>query len=286
MKQILVVNNPNAGRKKALIYKKAVLKYLFNKNLAFKSISINEIENINVEEFDTIIVIGGDGTINKVLPLLINTDKTLGIIPCGTANLLAAKLGIPNNIKNALKIITKERTKKIDVISINDKFCVLRFGLGYDADIICKTPQSLKNKLGYFSYFIAGILFALRLKLQTYHITYDNNEINTKASCIIVANTSNMYKNIVSVCNKCEPDDGLMDVFILKAKNPIEFFIEFLNIIFKHRVNNPRAIYFKTSKLKIDNKWTMGHIDGEKKKIANNLELNIIRNAVNIFQKK
>ena len=286
MKEVLVVNNPNAGRKKALKYKKAVLKYLLNKNLQFKSILIEELENININEFDTIIVIGGDGTINKVLPLLINTDKTLGIIPCGTANLLAAKLGIPNNIKNALKIITKEKTKKIDVISINDKFCVLRFGLGYDADIICKTPQSLKNKLGYFSYFIAGILFALRLKLQKYHITYDNNEINTKASCIIVANTSNMYKNIVSVGNKCEPDDGLMDVFILKAKNPIEFFIEFLNIIFKHRVNNPRAIYFKTSKLKIDNKWTMGHIDGEKKKFGDNLEFNIIRNAVNIFQKK
>ena len=77
-----------------------------------------------------------------------------------------------------LKILEKENTKKIDVISINDKPCILRFGLGYDSDIIGKTPQSLKNKFGYFSYFIAGILFALRLMPQKYHITYDNNEID------------------------------------------------------------------------------------------------------------
>lgn len=284
MKKVLVVSNYRAGRKTAVLNKKTLRKFLYKNSEEFQIIDICAVDNIDTSEFDTIIAMGGDGTINKVLPLVINTDKTLGIIPCGTANLLAAKLGIPTNVKRALKILEKGQAKKIDVISINEKPCVLRFGLGYDSDIICKTPQSIKNKFGYFSYFIAGILFALRLIPKEYNIAYDNNNFDIKASCIIVANAANMYQNLVSVGNKCKLDDGLMDVFILKTKNPIVFFIEFLNIIFKHRTNNPRAIYFKTSNLRISNKWTVGHIDGEKEKLSGDLDFKLLREAINVLQ--
>ena len=64
----------------------------------------------------------------------------------------------------------------------------------------------------------------------------------------------------------------------------ITFFIEILNILFNHRVDSKRAIYFNTSKLKIENKWTMGHIDGEKQKFRGNFECNIIPNAINVIQ--
>lgn len=284
MKNVLVVSNYKAGRKTAVLNKKVLKKFLHRHSEYFQIIDICDLSNIDLSVFDTIIAMGGDGTINRVLPFVVNTDKTLGIIPCGTANLLAAKLGIPNDVKKALKILQQEHSKKIDVISINNKFCILRFGIGYDSDIIGKTPQSLKNKFGYFSYFIAGVLFALRLVPQRYHITYDEyNEIIVDASCIIVANASNMYKNIVSVGNKSELDDGLMDVFVLKVKNPIAFFMEFLNILFKYRCNNSKAMYFKTSKLKIDNKWIMAHIDGEKKKLGGNLCFNVIPKAINVI---
>ena len=283
MKNVLVVSNYRAGRKTAVLNKKTLRKFLYKNSEDFIILDICDVDNIDTSDFDTIIAMGGDGTINKVLPLVINTDKTLGIIPCGTANLLAAKLGIPTNIKRALKILEKGNTQKIDVISINNTPCILRFGLGYDSDIIGKTPQSIKNKFGYFSYFIAGILFALRLIPQEYHIAYDDKEFDIKASCIIVANAANMYQNLVSIGNRCKLDDGLMDVFILKTKNPIVFFIEFLNILFKHRVDSSRAMYFKTSKLRIDNKWTMGHIDGEKKKFKDNFEFSVIEKSVNVL---
>ena len=283
MKKVLVVSNYRAGRKTAVLNKKILRKFLYKNSEDFRIVDICDVDNIDTSEFDTVIAMGGDGTINKVLPLVVNTDKTLGIIPCGTANLLAAKLGISTNIKKALKTLEKKNINKIDVILINNKPCVLRFGLGYDSDIIGKTPQSIKNKFGYFSYFIAGILFALRLIPQEYHINYSDNEFDVKASCIIVANAANMYQNLVSVGNKCKLDDGLMDIFILKTKNPIVFLIDFLNIILKRRVNNSRAIYFKTSDLKIKNKWSMGHIDGEKEKFRGDLEFKVVPSCINIL---
>ena len=283
MENVLLVNNPNSGRRQALKYNKSVLKFLLGKNLRFKSIGIDEIEKTPFDEFDTVLVIGGDGTVNKIIPYVINTDKVIGIIPSGTANLLSAKLKIPANANKALKVIENGKITDIDTLKINDKFSVLRFGLGYDSDIICKTPQSLKNRFGYFAYFLAGILFALRLKQKHYTIFYDDKKLSIVATCIIAANAGNMFRDLFSISQKCELNDRLLDIFILKVKNPIMFFIEFLQIIFDKKSSGSKAMYFQTSNFRIKNDITTGHIDGEKTKFKDDIEINIIPKSVKVF---
>lgn len=282
MNNVLVVVNFSAGRKQAIKYHKNIQKFLLRKQVRFRFVTIDQLNEVNIDEFDTIFSVGGDGTVNKVLPYLVNTNKTLGIIPCGTANLLAAKLGI-NSISKALRVIDKEHIRKIDVMTVNDKLSVLRCGIGYDADIIGKTPQSLKNKFGYFAYFIAGIIFALRLKNKEYLITIDNNKRIIKASCIIVANAGNMYKNLFSIAKDSSLNDGLVDIFILKTQNPISFFIEFLKIMFNIKLNNSRIEYQKAQDLKIKNNYCFAHIDGEKMKFTENLNFKIKNNAIKIY---
>lgn len=283
MKNVLVINNPNAGRKKAAKYKKLVIQFLLRKNCSFKTIEISKLTSTDFEEFDTIFAIGGDGTVNKVIPYIVNTDKVLGIIPCGTANLLAAKLNIPTNPKKALEIINHSVIKNVDVLKVQDKYSVLRLGLGYDSDIICKTPQSLKNKFGYFAYFLAGILFALRLKQKSYTIFFNDKKLSILATCIIVANAGNMYSNLVSISNNCNLQDGKFEVFILKVKNPITFFIEFLGIIFNYKNSNSKAMYFQTNELLIKNEFLTGHIDGEKQNFKDDIKINIVPKSVKVF---
>lgn len=283
MKNVLVINNPNAGRKKAAKYKKLVIQFLLRKNCSFKTIEISKLTSTDFEEFDTVFAIGGDGTVNKVIPYIVNTDKVLGIIPCGTANLLAAKLNIPTNHKKALEVINKSNIKDIDVLKVQDKYSVLRVGFGYDSDIICKTPQSLKNKFGYFAYFLAGILFALRLKQKSYTIFFNDKKLSILATCIIVANAGNMYRNLVSISNNCNLQDGKFEVFILKVKNPITFFIEFLGIIFNYKNSNSKAMYFQTNELLIKNEFLTGHIDGEKQKFKDDIKINIVPKSVKVF---
>lgn len=283
MKNVLVINNPNAGRKKAAKYKKLVIQFLLRKNCSFKTIEIDKLTSTDFEDFDTVFAIGGDGTVNKVIPYIVNTDKVLGIIPCGTANLLAAKLNIPTNPKKALEIINHSVIKNVDVLKVQDKYSVLRLGLGYDSDIICKTPQSLKNKFGYFAYFLAGILFALRLKQKSYTIFFNDKKLSILATCIIVANAGNMYRNLVSISNNCNLQDGKFDVFILKVKNPITFFIEFLGIIFNYKNSNSKAMYFQTNEFLIKNEFSTGHIDEEKQKFKDDIKINIVPKSVKVF---
>ncbi len=285
MKNALVVYNYNAGRKQAVIYKKIIHRFLFKRCSKFKFVSVDEFEQTDLEKYDTIFAVGGDGTVNKVAKYVAGTDKTLAIIPSGTANLLSAKLGISTNLKKTLKIIDKNNIVKIDALNINGMPSFLRLGIGYDSDIICKTPQSLKNKFGYFAYFIAGIIFALRLKPKTYEMVTENKHIRTKATCIIIANASNMYRNFVSVGHDSEIDDGYFDIFILKAKNPITFFYEFLRITFGIKKNNSRAYYLKAKNLRLQNNWTACHIDGEKTKLKDDIIIRIEPEILKVYSK-
>lgn len=284
MQNVLVIRNIEAGRKTALKYKKQVLEFLLSKKLRFKIIEIDEISNINISDYDTIIAMGGDGTVNKCAKLVINTDLVLGIIPCGTANLLAANLGIPLNIKNALKLLGNNSTK-IDMIDVNGEKSILRVGFGFDSNIICNTPQSFKNKFGYFSYLVAGIIFSFRLKTKKYKISINNKICEYNASSFIVANASNMYKNKFVVGKKSSVKDSLFDIFILKTSNTFLLFYELIRIFLGIKKDNSRASYIQSSNLKIFNNWLKAHIDGEKYKFSTDINFKIIEKSVNIYIK-
>lgn len=283
MDNVLVISNFNAGRKKAILYKKSLTKFLLHKSKKFKFISIDEFDNLDISCFDTIIAIGGDGTVNKAASRIVDTDKALICLPSGTANLLAANLGISNNFKKNLKNISKCKPKYIDVMLVNGNVSVLRCGFGYDADIICKTPQSLKNRFGYFAYFIAGIIFALRLTKKTYKAVFDGVFKEFEATGLVIANASNMYRNAISLADNSLVDDGYMDIFILKTENPVVFFIEFCSIVLGIRRISKRAEYFKCNKMQIRNSWSVCHIDGEKHILKNDIDIEILPHRLKVY---
>ena len=82
-----------------------------------------------------------------------------------------------------------------------------------------------------------------------------------------------MYKNLFSVDNNSFVDDNLMNIFILKTKNPIVFLYEFIRIILGIKATSSRASYLSGEKLTINNTWAACHIDGEKKKLKGSTQV-------------
>lgn len=117
----------------------------------------------------TIVVLGGDGTINEVLNGLILSDAiTLGYIPTGSGNDFARGMGIPFQPEKALNcILRKERVQKISVGSATSDYHTHRFivstGIGYDAAVCHEILVSPLKKflnclhLGKLSYLFIGV---------------------------------------------------------------------------------------------------------------------------------
>jgi diacylglycerol kinase family enzyme len=79
-------------------------------------------------------VLGGDGTVRSIAALLLGRDVALGIVPLGTANLLARDLGMPLAPEDAIAALAEPTVRRIDVARCNGSpfLCAAMFGLTTD----------------------------------------------------------------------------------------------------------------------------------------------------------
>lgn len=89
----------------------------------------------------TLIVFGGDGTVHQAVNGLKLPDPSIsvGIVPCGTVNVVASCLGMPRNVKAALEVIKAGMTRKIDLGILEGdglpRYAVSTLSVGLDAMI-------------------------------------------------------------------------------------------------------------------------------------------------------
>ncbi|MCL2133340.1 MAG: acylglycerol kinase family protein, partial [Bacteroidales bacterium] len=85
------------------------------------------------EEFDIVVAVGGDGTVNEVARGLMYSKTALGIIPMGSGNGLARHLHIPMKFKTAIEVLKAGKMQLIDAGEINGKTFFVTAGVGFDA---------------------------------------------------------------------------------------------------------------------------------------------------------
>jgi diacylglycerol kinase (ATP) len=113
-----------------------------------------------------VIAAGGDGTVNEVLNGL-SEDATLGILPLGTANVLARELGLPLEPEGACERILTGAASRMDVgVATDDAGNERQFacmaGIGFDAEVVGEVGSRLKRYLRS----LAFPLVALKVFLQ------------------------------------------------------------------------------------------------------------------------
>jgi YegS/Rv2252/BmrU family lipid kinase len=115
------------------------------------------------EGFDTVLACGGDGTVHEVVQSLVGTEVALGVVPLGTANALAADLGLiaaPGKV--ARKLLDAAPTRvSVGRIHYHDaagnpgaRYFVVATGIGADALLMAQLDARLKRRLGYVLYLI------------------------------------------------------------------------------------------------------------------------------------
>lgn len=110
-----------------------------------------------------IIVAGGDGTINEAIQGLAGTKARLGIIPRGTANVLARELGLPLQDSRAVAVAAQGNSRKIylgvaiDETTNERRHFVLMAGIGLDASVVGRVQPSLKKRIGKGAFWISGL---------------------------------------------------------------------------------------------------------------------------------
>lgn len=170
---------------------------------------------------DLVVAVGGDGTVRGCAEGLAGTGVPLGIVPHGTANLLARTLGIPQHhpkaaLTAALDAHGTDRT--IDLAVADGAPFTAMAGMGLDAAVVAGTR--LKHQFGWLAYAMSGAVH-LALPPATFAIRLDDRPPIERAARSVVVGNSGLLPGGFNLLPAARPDDGLLDVGVLAPHGPL-----------------------------------------------------------------
>ena len=178
-RRIAVIYNPTAGQRKRRRYKSVM------KVLGELGVSVTELRTggrgdaerlatgVQPEEFDVVAVAGGDGTINEAVNGLRADAPPLAIVPLGTANVLAAELGLRTDPAHIAHTIARQQPTAIHAGVVNDRKFMMMAGIGIDTHVVRDVSRTLKRLTGKGAYVWQALIELIRFPSSAYGVTID-----------------------------------------------------------------------------------------------------------------
>lgn len=155
-----------------------------------------------------VVAAGGDGTIAEVANGLIGTDTRLGVIPLGTANVLAHELGLPFTPRAVAAALGLGRTKQLwpgQAVSGNDvRLFVQMLGVGFDASVVHQLAFPLKKALGKGAYVVQSVREMSRYRFPRIQLRID--DVETEAASVIISK-GRLYGGAFRVARAADPSE-------------------------------------------------------------------------------
>lgn len=165
---------------------------------------------------DLFLVWGGDGTVQRCVDALAGSGAVIGILPAGTANLLASSLDIPIDLRGALEVALHGDRRKLDLGCMNGERFTVMAGAGFDALMMAEADRGLKDRFGRLAYLASGMKamraarFRARIEVDG-RLWYDG-----RVACTLVGNIGTIAGGLV-VFEQARPDDGRLEVGLVSA---------------------------------------------------------------------
>jgi YegS/Rv2252/BmrU family lipid kinase len=198
--------------------------------------------------YHVVIGCGGDGTLNEVVQGLVGSEVALGIIPLGTANVLARELHIPLDPPGAANVLIAGRTRRIDVGLAGDRAFLMMAGIGLDAHVVeeveagpRRVPRLLK----------APVLFLTTLRrVLTYpgtpmELTVNGQTVRGRVLMVVAGNIRS-YAGVFQIAHAAVWDDGVLDLVVIFAGGLLVKLNSFLMILRRRSTDRRRIAYFRT----------------------------------------
>lgn len=167
---------------------------------------------------DVLVAAGGDGTVTALAGAMLDSDKSLAILPLGTANLLARDLVIPLDLEEWLPAFTRMAPRRIDVGTVNGHVFLHKVVIGFVPGIaagreLLRGREGLGAKLAFLRYFFRRLFRSRRLAVEIAHADGERRIHRVQA----VAVASNAYEEgFARFFSRPRLDAGILTLYILK----------------------------------------------------------------------
>lgn len=286
VKKLLFIHNPHAGSGKNA-FDRDQLKNKLDSSFEYKFMSTKaphhatQIVESEKQNFDMFIAVGGDGTVNEVGKALLNSDKSMGIIPTGSGNGLALELGIKKSPLKALDLLIRGNEKEIDTLQLNDAVCLNVAGVGFDAEV-AHSFEKYKSR-GFLTYIYSTLRTIFRHQPVTLTLKL-NGETNKYNIFSISFANSRQFGNNAYIAPLAQLEDGLMDIAMIHPFPIYQIPIMALRLFNKSLPKSKYYTSIRANKVVLPEEKTMNwHIDGEPVRIKGPVTVQVKAHSLKVI---
>lgn len=236
--------------------------------------------------FDMIVCVGGDGTLNEVINGLLRADLNtpLGYIPAGSTNDFAGSLDISRSPEKAVRDIINGQTVKIDTGRLGSKYFSYVASFGIFTKTSYATPQNMKNTLGRFSYFIEGAKEITDIRAEYLSIETDKQKFEGKYIFGAISNSKSIGGLVKYDNSTVDFSDGILEMMLIKKPDNIGNLCQIMRCLHKKNYNNPYIDFCRASnfKIKTEDKFDWS-LDGELERGTKETEIKCVHQKINLI---
>lgn len=293
MKKLLLILNPNSGKKKANRYLVQILDIL-NRGGFDVTVYVTasrgdatEVVRKRAAEFDRILCIGGDGTFNEMISGLLPTGLATPIsyIPAGSTNDFATSLHLSKNILQAARDIAEGEPHPLDLGRFNDRYFSYIASFGAFTRASYATSQSLKNALGHFAYILAGIKEVASIRSHHMRVTLADGTVYEDDYIFGAVSNSTSVAGILTLAPELvDMNDGLFEVLLVrKPHNPLEL-SDCVLALTTQDYNTPMLTLCSSSRVEMESREELAwSLDGEEALGGTHTVIENLHSAVDII---
>ena len=240
---------------------------------------------------DIMVAAGGDGTVNGVASLAYRLNKPLGVVPLGTLNHFAKDIGLPLVLLQAVEVLAKYHTIKIDIGMVNGHIFMNNCSIGLYPTIV-RSRTHLEKYIGKRLAVLASIFLVVSRLRRLYTIKMilnsDRKTIERKSSLLFVGNNSYSLKGL-GLPNRDNLWNGKLHVFILKTKRMDRLIKTALYSFLGKRLPEHYIERYESKNLKVvvgTQKQAWVAYDGEVGKISTPIEFKLLPKALSVITNK
>lgn len=292
-KRLLLIVNPCSGRAKMHTELLRVVETLSNGGYTVtvyptktRGDATDYVSNLSENEYERIVVCGGDGTLNEVITGLMKSGLhiTLGYIPSGTLNEWSSGLGIARSIPKAAEDINTGKKIRLDIGRFGDRYFSYTASFGAFTDASYSAPQDVKNVLGQAAYFFEGIkslgnIKPVRLKFKT-----EEREIEGDFLFGAVSNSMSVGGIVKFDESAVKLNDGRFEVLLIRNPDNILKLQPIIDGILKRDFDREGIEFFTTESITVTGgdglSWTL---DGEYAEGKDEIVISNMHNAIELI---
>lgn len=226
-KRFLIVANPISGGGRARIRAPAVAERLralgCEAEVYFTTAAGDAARRARVagtEAFDAIVACGGDGTVNEVLNGMPDPSRPLGVLPVGTANVLALEYRLPRDPVRAADVLAAFRPREHAIGLAGDRRFLLFCSAGLDAAIVERVHHARTGTLGKMKWLPSIAATVWHWPQFRLRATFDDGSTLDDLSSVLVTRVRG-YGGVAQLPRSVDPASGLLHVLCFRGRSRI-----------------------------------------------------------------